>query len=171
MPRPVQKTALTPSGLLVAHDDSAPGTYGLDVTVSREYLLLQASTTCPTARVTIKGLSRNTPTKIPLAKPISTPIPRQAGIASQRRWSELAPIPTIRLPPMEITPGVERSMPACITTSICPSAATARTVVYGRTYDQDVLPKADGASNAATTPSAAVASQTGRKRAPRRAFA
>jgi hypothetical protein len=41
--------------------------------------------------------------------------------------------PTIKFPPREMTPGVERSIPACMITSICPSAATARIVIYGRT--------------------------------------
>ena len=32
-------------------------------------------------------------------------------------------------PPRNITPGIERSIPACMITSIWPSAATARTVM------------------------------------------
>ena len=55
-------------------------------------------------------------------------------------------------------------MPACMMTSIWPSAATARTVMYGRTKAQDVLWSASGATIAATTKSATVANQTGRKR-------
>ena len=56
-------------------------------------------------------------------------------------------------------------MPACMTTSIWPSAAIARTVASGRTYDHDVFCSAAGAAIAAITTSAPVASQTGRKRA------
>ena len=62
-------------------------------------------------------------------------------------------------------PAVERSMPACMTTSICPSAAIARIVPYGRMYDHDVFSSVLGAKSAATTRSAAIASQMGRKRA------
>ncbi len=43
--------------------------------------------------------------------------------------------------------------------------------LWGRTNDHDVLPSASGAMNAATTTSAPVASQTGRKRAAMTAFA
>jgi hypothetical protein len=56
-------------------------------------------------------------------------------------------------------------MPACMTTSIWPSAAMARTVARGRTYDHEVLCRAAGATNAAITTSARAASQTGKKRA------
>ena len=59
--------------------------------------------------------------------PTAAPRPRHASIPSARPWSP--PTPTIKAPPKEMTPGVERSMPACITTSICPSAATARIVM------------------------------------------
>ena len=68
---PVQKTLLIPSGLCVAQDDSPFGTFGWLVTTSREYLLLQARTICPTASVTISGLSLSTPTRMPLASPTS----------------------------------------------------------------------------------------------------
>ena len=52
-----------------------------------------------------------------------------------------------------------------MTTSIWPSAAMASTVASGRTNDHDVLPSASGATIAATTHEAPVASQTGRNRA------
>ena len=70
----------------------------------------------------------------------------------------------MRLPPRKITPGTERSMPACMITSIAPSAATARTAITGKTNAQDVLFSAAGAMIAATMTRAIVASQTGRKR-------
>ncbi len=70
-----------------------------------------------------------------------------------------------------MTPGVERSIPACITTSICPSAATARIVMYGSTKAHEVLCKASGAMIAETIASAPVAIQIGRKRAATMAFA
>jgi hypothetical protein len=47
----------------------------------------------------------------------------------------------------------------------------ARTVPIGRMYDHDVCPSASGAAIAAMTRSAALASQTGRKRAATAAFA
>ena len=81
---PVQKTVLIPSGLCCVQDDSPPGTFGWFVTTSREYLLLHARTICPTASVTIKGLSFSRPTRIPLASPTATPMPRQARIATGR---------------------------------------------------------------------------------------
>ena len=55
-------------------------------------------------------------------------------------------------------------MPACMITSIWPSAATARTVMYGKDEGPGVLPSAAGAMIAATMTRAIVASQTGRKR-------
>src|SRR5579884_284320 len=168
---PVQKTVLIPSGLCPAQLARPLGTFGWFVTTSREYLLLHASTTWPTARVTISGLSRSRPTKMPFASPTATPTPRHARIAGAIRWSEPAPTPAIRLPPREITPGVDRSIPPCMTTSICPIAASARTDADGNTYDHDVLPRTSGAANAATITSAAVASQIGRNRAVTRAFA
>ena len=117
-----------PSGFSYAHDQSAVGTCEWVTTCSREYLLLQASAICPTASVTISGFSLRIPTKKPLTKPITMPKPRQATIAGARLWSDPAPMPAIKLPPSAITPGVERSMPAFMITSICPRAAIARTV-------------------------------------------
>ena len=166
---PVQKTLLAPSGLCVAHDESPLGTSGCPVTTSREYLLLQARTIWPTASVTISGLSRRSPTRSPFARPTSMPTARAATIATGRLWLE--PTPAIRLPPAAMTAGVERSMPPCMTTSIWPSAATASTVVWGKTYDHDVVCRASGAMNAATTTSTTVANHTGRNRAAPMAFA
>ena len=53
-------------------------------------------------------------------------------IPTVRPWSEPTLTPTSTFPAREIAPAVERSMPACMTTSICPSAAIARIVMYGR---------------------------------------
>ena len=125
---PVQKTALMPRGFAAAHDESAPGTWDEFVT-SREYLRLHADTISPTASVTISGFSLRIPTSTPLTRPTPAPSPMHARIPSTSRWSDPRLTPTIRFPPKEMTPGVERSMPACMTTSICPSAATARIVM------------------------------------------
>ena len=62
-------------------------------------------------------------------------------------------------------------MPACMITSIWPSAAIARIVMYGSTNAHDVLRSAAGAMTAATRSSATVAIQMGRKRAPTSASA
>jgi hypothetical protein len=56
-------------------------------------------------------------------------------------------------------------------TSICPKAATARIVMYGRTYAHEVFWIARGAMIEATTTSTPVASHTGRKRAATAALA
>ena len=125
---PVQKTMLMPRGFSAAHDESASGTEDEFVT-SREYLRFHANTICPTASVTISGFSLTIPTRMPLTRPTPAPRPMQARIPSASRWSDPTPTPTIKFPPKEMTPGVERSMPACMITSICPSAATARIVM------------------------------------------
>jgi hypothetical protein len=57
-------------------------------------------------------------------------------------------------------------MPACMITSIWPSAAIARTVMYGSTKDHDVLCSASGVMIFATRRSTPVAIHTDRKRAP-----
>ena len=85
---------------------------------SREYLIAIASTICPTASVTISGFSLRIPTRIPLTSPTSTPTPTQARIPSTSLSLAPALTPTRRFPPREITPGVERSIPACMITSI-----------------------------------------------------
>ena len=63
----------------------------------------------------------------------------QARMPRASLSSECSETPRMRLPPRNITPGIERSMPACMITSIAPSAATARTAMTGKTKAQDVL--------------------------------
>ena len=128
---PVQKTALIPRGFAAAHDESDSGTCN-ETVFSRAYFELHASTIWPTASVTISGFSLTIPTRIPLTRPTHAPRPRQARIPTVRPWLSPTLTPTSTFPQMEITPAVERSMPACMTTSICPSAAMARIVMYGR---------------------------------------
>ena len=74
-----------------------------------------------------------------------------ARMPSANRLSEFALTPTRTFPQREITPAVERSMPACMITSIWPSAAIARIVMYGSTNAHDVLRSAAGAMTAATS--------------------
>ena len=167
---PAQNTELIPSGFSAAHDESELGTADWPVT-SREYLIATASTICPTASVTISGFSPKTPTKIPLTRPTSTPRPTHARIPSTNRSSDPELTPTSRFPPSEITPGVERSMPACMITSIWPRAAIARTVMNGSTNAHEVLLIAFGAMTAETITRAPVASQIGRNRAATTALA
>ena len=75
-------------------------------------------------------------------------------------------IPATRLPAAAMTAGVERSMPPCMTTSIWPSDGDREDRRdLGRCTTNDVARRASGATNAATTSSATVASHTGRNRA------
>ncbi len=124
---PAQKTELTPSGLSDAHDESDSGTCN-DTVCSRAYFELYATAICPTASVTISGLSLTIPTRIPLARPTSAPSPSATMIPTVNPWPEPTLTPTSTFPQSEITPAVDRSMPACMTTSICPTAAIARIV-------------------------------------------
>ena len=167
---PVQKTALIPRGLCAAQVDSAFGTLGL-AAISRLYRTLHARAICPVASVTISGFSLTIATRKPFARPTSAPSPMLARMPSANRLSEFALTPTRTFPHREMTPAVERSMPACMITSIWPSAAIARIVMYGSTNAHDVLRSAAGAMTAATRSSATVAIQMGRKRAPTSASA
>ena len=106
-----------------------------------------------------------------MARPTSAPRPRATRIPTVSPWLDPTLTPTSTFPQREITPAVDRSMPACMTTSICPTAAIARIVPYGRMYDHDVFSSVLGAKSAATTRSAAIASQMGRKRAATSALA
>src|SRR5262245_39959287 len=110
---PVQNTELTPSGLSDAQDDSAVGTLGLAAT-SRLYRTLHARAIWPVASVTINGFSWTTATRTPLTRPTRAPTPTLARIPSASRESEFALTPTSTFPQREITPAVERSMPACM---------------------------------------------------------
>ena len=160
---PVQKTALIPRGLCAAQDDSAFGTLGVGA-ISRLYRTLHARAICPVASVTISGFSLTIATRKPLARPTSAPRPMLARMPSANRLSEFALTPTRTFPQREITPAVERSMPACMITSIWPSAAIARIVMYGSTNAHDVLRSAAGRDDAATTRSSAtVAIQIGQE--------
>ena len=167
---PVQKTVLTPSGFAAAQDDSASGTFGW-VATSREYLQLQREDDLPHRQRDDQRVQPQHPDEDAVDEADERP-DAEAG-EDREREPVVRPrgTPTSRFAPREITPGVERSMPACMTTSICPSAAIARIVMYGRTNAHDVLPSASGAVIAATTASAPVASQTGRKRAATRPLA
>ena len=131
MAAPVQKTALIPRGFSAAHDESDSGTCN-ETVFSRAYFELYASTICPTASVTIRGFSLTIPTRTPLTSPTSAPRPTQTSIPTARPWFEPTLTPTSTFAQREIVPAVERSMPACMTTSICPSAAIARIVMNGR---------------------------------------
>src|SRR5437016_14579781 len=102
-----------------------------------------------------------TPISRPLTRPTSADQPRQARIANQSLPFEPAPTPTTRLPTSVTTPGIERSIPPAITTSISPSAATARKVASGSTALNELPDSVSGAAISATTKSTPVASQTG----------
>ena len=66
-----------------------------------------------------------------------------------------------------ITPGIERSIPPVMITSISPSPATARNVTNGRIpLEKESFDSVSGAMTAAITNSAPVASQTGTNPAP-----
>ena len=135
---PVQKTALMPSGFFAAHDDSASGTMAPAGHLAR---VLQA----PRERDLTHGERDDERVQPHDSDEDAVDEAHQQSDAEARedrdgkRSFDWSPTPTMRFAPRNITPGVERSMPPCMTTSIWPSAATASIVMYGRTNAQDAL--------------------------------
>ena len=124
-------------------------------------------TISPTASVTISGFSPTKLTSSPLTSPTPAASAMQMTIAPASPLSLPLEAPTTTLATRTITPGIERSMPPFMITSISPRAATARKVMKGSTaLLSDADDSASGATIWQTTSRKAVASQTPTKPEP-----
>ena len=166
--RPVQKTLLIPSGFSVTHDDSPPGTCGCVVTTSREYLLLHASTICPTASVTISGFSLQDPDEDAVDEPDEHAEADAARGSPRARRVVRARLDADDQVPAERDDARGREVDAGVHDRRASGRAprSARTVMYGRTNAHEVrlerVRRGDRGRRSTSTP---VASQIGRKRA------
>src|SRR5262245_49267221 len=82
--------------------------------------------------------------------------------ANGKRSSELPDIPTTMIADNVITPGMDKSIPPVITTSIWPSAARAKKEVKGRTAEKDVRVSVSGAIQSAVRINRPIAIHTDR---------
>src|SRR5581483_8186310 len=165
--RPHQKNQLAPSSWSVAHEDSVPGTDD-SLAIPYEYSSDTPRAIQPTASVTMSGFSPATPTRSPLPSPTSPDQASATTIATASLPFAPPETPTVSRPARVIVPGIDRSIPPIMITSISPSAATASTAIVASTVLSESFPSVSGATMAAIAIIAADASQTGRKPAPTR---
>ena len=123
---PVQKTALTP-GLLGGPGRERLRHVGARGDVAR-VLEAPGEDDLADGERHDQRVQPQDPDEEPVGQADEAPMPRQARIASASRSFDLGADAHDQAS-RNITPGVERSIPACMTTSIWPSAATARIVM------------------------------------------
>ncbi len=91
--------------------------------------------------------------RIPLASPMRAATPIAIRIASQMRSFDPSPTPTMIIAASVTVPGVLRSMPAVMITSIWPSAVIPSSAPKGAMADRAGLSRVSGTQIAATTTS------------------
>ena len=118
----------------------------------------------PVARVTIRAFSLSPPIRIPFTNPMRAATPTAVAIAIQMRSSDWSPTPAMIIADNVKVPGVLRSIPPVMITSIWPSAVIARSAANGAIADSATLLSVSGTQIDATTTSTTRAMYTGMKR-------
>src|SRR3954468_6767646 len=109
------------------------------------------------------GLRRMRPISVPLTRPATTAAPNATAIAAHNRLLSPAGYLVTITTYSEKPPATDRSMPPCMTTSVCPRAAMASAEANGSMVSSVPLVTLEDANTRLTTNSPTVATTTVRR--------